>query len=386
MRAAADQVEHRHIPAGDSARLFESISDGLAICRHGVVIWATARADALLATGEPLVGSAIEDRLVDVGHGTPGGGRACEVECGIAGADDRRRVRVRVIASSELEPGSAFYVLTECSHEDRLHAELLRTGRLLHDANRERVVLREQLEEAASDRAELFNVVSHELRTPLTVISGYNKLLLGEEAGALNAAQSEFLTESDKSCRRLEAFLKNLLEASHEASVANGLDAKPNDIHATITAVAGFLRPILDERGIMVERGFDDTPCWARFDPSRVEQVLTNLLSNASRYSKPGGSVRIKTGRIVAAGHAHVEVSVIDRGPGVAPVDRERIFDPYVRASSEGRAGGLGLGLAICKRIIDAHGGSILVCDEPGGGSRFSFTLPTAAGPESEAS
>ena len=80
-----------------------------------------------------------------------------------------------------------------------------------------------------------------------------------------------------------------------------------------------------------------------------------------------------------AAGRHFVEVVVSDDGPGIAAQDRERIFEPYVRAGDGSRAGGLGLGLAICKRIVEAHGGTILLTDAPGGGSRFSFTLPAAA-------
>ncbi len=249
----------------------------------------------------------------------------------------------------------------------------------------ERRALREQLDAAARDRSELFNVVSHELRTPLTVIAGYNRLLLGGDAGQLTEQQREFIIEADKSCRRLEAFLKNLLEASHEASVANGLDAKPNDLHATINSVGRFLRPVLDERDVHIQPDLCETARWARFDPSRIEQVLTNLISNASRYSKPGSPIRISTQRIAAAGHEHVEVRVVDRGAGIAKADLGRIFEPYVRGTGERGTSGLGLGLAICKRIIDAHGGSIVALAEPAGGTCLAFTLVAAEVPQREA-
>jgi two-component system sensor kinase ParS len=83
-----------------------------------------------------------------------------------------------------------------------------------------------------------------------------------------------------------------------------------------------------------------------------------------------------------AAGGGFVEVAVSDDGPGIAAEDRERIFEPYVRGGGGSRAGGLGLGLAICKRIVEAHGGAILVTDAPGGGSRFCFTVRAASGGE----
>jgi signal transduction histidine kinase len=130
-----------------------------------------------------------------------------------------------------------------------------------------------------------------------------------------------------------------------------------------------------------VELRVDPDATWAHFDPARIEQVVTNLLSNAIRYSKPGTSVSVTTRSIAAANHRFVELAVVDTGPGVATEDQTRIFEPYVRAADDHASGGLGLGLAICKRIVDAHGGTIAVCDEPGWGSRFSFTLP-AADPE----
>jgi signal transduction histidine kinase len=100
-----------------------------------------------------------------------------------------------------------------------------------------------------------------------------------------------------------------------------------------------------------------------------------NLLANAIKYARRGGRVRVAS---CSADGARVEVRVEDDGPGVAPEDRERIFEPYVRAGEGRRAGGLGLGLAICKRIVEAHGGTIGVSDRPGGGSVFAFSLPTA--------
>ncbi len=111
--------------------------------------------------------------------------------------------------------------------------------------------------------------------------------------------------------------------------------------------------------------------------------MLTNLIGNAIKYAQPGGSIEISTRPVTydAGGGERpgVEVAVADDGPGVLLSDRERIFEAYVRAGEGSRAGGLGLGLAICKRIVDAHGGRIRVTDrENAPGARFSFTLPAA--------
>ena len=110
--------------------------------------------------------------------------------------------------------------------------------------------------------------------------------------------------------------------------------------------------------------------------------MLTNLVGNALRYAGTGGTIEISTRPGADPGspgvRRSIEVVVSDDGPGVDFEDRERIFRPYVQAGEESRAGGLGLGLAICKRLVEAHGGAITLGDRPGGGARFAFTLPVA--------
>jgi two-component system sensor histidine kinase KdpD len=112
----------------------------------------------------------------------------------------------------------------------------------------------------------------------------------------------------------------------------------------------------------------------------RIEQVLTNLLGNAVRYAKRQGTLELSTRALPAdaEGRRLIEVCVADDGPGVAPGDRARIFEPYVQADADGRSGGLGLGLAICRRLVEAHGGTIGVRERQGGGASFHFTLPVA--------
>jgi signal transduction histidine kinase len=115
----------------------------------------------------------------------------------------------------------------------------------------------------------------------------------------------------------------------------------------------------------------------ARFDPPRIEQVLTNLIGNALRYAPRDSTIEIASCRATEAGRDFVEISITDAGPGVPERERRRIFEPYVQIEAQ-RAGGLGLGLAICKRIIEAHGGVIHVEARAEGGSRFVFRLPAA--------
>lgn len=259
----------------------------------------------------------------------------------------------------------------------------LRVGDL-REAQREIDRLREQIHHETTQREQLLAVVSHELRTPLTVIRGYNNLLLKPEVGELSERQRDFLEQSNRSCERLDRFIADLLDAFGEAGGYERPDLQYASVKRLLIEVVDFLRPLLDERDIVVELSIGDEAGMADFDPSRIEQVLVNLLSNAIRYSKPGSSIRVGARRLRREGQSLIELSVLDSGPGIAPEDRERIFQPYVRATSESSSGGLGLGLAICRGIVSAHGGSISVEDECGWGSRFAFTLPVLEGRQIE--
>jgi signal transduction histidine kinase len=263
--------------------------------------------------------------------------------------------------------------------ERRLKDELARVERELEAANRELERLRGRIAAEIAEREALVALVSHELRTPLTVVSGFNKLLLSERVGKLNAEQRRFLLESERSCGRLDAFIGNLIEAARQAAREGPLDLCDASLEAAVRGVVETLRPLAEERGQRVDVRLAPEAARARFHPLRIEQVLTNLLSNAIRFAPKGGRIEIATRRLSQDGAEHVEVAVADDGPGVPAADRERIFLPWVRGGAPGD-GGLGLGLAICKHLVEAHGGTLGVGESAEGGARFAFTLPAAAG------
>jgi len=375
-------------PARWTRRMAEAVSLGLLQGRCGRISWANAKLAELVGerASSDLEGRALDTLVMDAGGGVPdwisGIAAGSVVECWLLRRErDPLTVSVRCLGGGEV-PGEGWWEIQDLTQLRAVEAEVHRLSRHLLRANRELEEVHARIERNAGEREELLTVVSHELRTPITVIAGFNKLLLSEKVGSLTKEQEHFLSESAKSCRRLSAFVGNLIEAAREVAGERPLELVETSLSATIEGVVGFLKPLLGERRQTLELDLDPAAARARFDPMRVEQVLTNLVGNALKHGRAGGLIRVSSRAIeavAAADRRFVEVVVSDDGPGIAAQDRERIFEPYVRAGDGSRAGGLGLGLAICKRIVEAHGGTILLTDAPGGGSRFSFTLPAAA-------
>jgi signal transduction histidine kinase len=357
----------------------EAIPDGFVLVRDDRIVWANARFVEMCGRGSlpRLLGTPRLDLFEDTGHGLPSDHARRALECALQRPDGEGRTVVcrPVWPESAEDPGA--WVIEDMTHVRVLETELLRATQELQAALRELESGRERLRAERSEREELLSVVSHELRTPVTVIRGYNRLLLSGEVGDLNPEQERFLEESSKSCQRLDNFIGNLLEASRESKGDEVLEIGVGALGPLIDGVIGSLAPLLEENRITARVSVSPEAERARFDPMRLEQILTNLVGNAIRHGGPGGQIEIVTRKLppVAGDPPRVEICVSDEGPGIASEDRERIFRPYVQAGSMGRAGGLGLGLAICRRLVDAHGGSIDVVDRPGPGSCFRFTL-----------
>lgn len=260
----------------------------------------------------------------------------------------------------------------------------------LEDALARVAELEAELAQQACQRSELIHLVSHELRTPITIISGFNRLVRSEAETPLSDQQDRFIDESLKACRRLDRFVDDLLAARsggaapmavRQARVSTG------DLEALIHAQLESMAPLLADRRLQLEKIFDAPTRVLSVDLGRIEQVITNLLSNAIRYGRPGGAVRISVRATEDEGTVQerfpIQVAVEDDGPGIPAADRERLFEPYVRGrakqdGSQLNGEGLGIGLAICRRIIKAHGGSISVGASALGGARFVFGLPSA--------
>jgi signal transduction histidine kinase len=363
-------------------RLAQGLPLGVALVSEGHVRWANPALAELAGRTltDELTGIPFADLVADAGQVLIDCARTRPVECALrrpTGAD--RRV-ICQLAWRDLAPGSDVWSFEDVTQLRAVELELLRTSQDLHRANREAASLREELRAEREGREELLAVVSHELRTPVTVIGGYSRLLLAGEAGPVTDEQRRFLIESAKSCQRLNEFIGKLIEASREKKGGEVLELGSHALQPVVETVRELLLPLAAERDSRILVRIDSAAAFARFDPLRVQQILTNLIGNAIQHAGAKAIIEISTRALPTpmGGRRFVEVCVEDDGPGVAAEHRERIFQPWVQLTGGGRAGGLGLGLSICRRLVEAHGGEISLAERPGGGCRFNFTLPAA--------
>lgn len=361
-------------------RIAWAVSDGVVVVRDGRVCWANEAMARIAgrAAPEDLEGAAVAELFQDTGQGVPAARRGAALSCAVARPNGALRTVLWRPVELGLGDGAEAWVVEDQTRVRDLERELLAVGQALHAATREGETLRERLRSEREDREEMLTVVSHELRTPVTVIGGYQRIILREDVGPLTSEQRRFLEEGSKACQRLDAFIGKLMEASRSPRGAEVLEVRGAPIAAVIEDVAKRMEPLFAGRDSRLEIHVDPQGCRARFDPTRIEQVLTNLLENALKYAAPDARVSIDARELTVDGRPMVEVAVCDDGPGVPAEHRERIFDPYVQLGAGGAARGLGLGLAICRRLVEAHGGRIELGESDRGGARFAFTLPAA--------
>jgi len=211
--------------------------------------------------------------------------------------------------------------------------------------------------------------VSHELRTPLTIIQGNLEAILDGVYPADEAKLRSILEET----QILSRLIEDLRTLSLAESGSLQLKREPTDITALIRETVSAFQSQADESNVSMELMLGNKSIPLEIDPERIRQVLTNLISNALRYTPPGSSIKINLIESGANPQRRVTVSVEDSGPGIASADLPHVFDRFYK-SSDSR--GMGLGLSIAKYIVEAHGGEINAESEPGRGTRISFSIP----------
>ena len=320
---------------------------------------------------------------------------AGENEIELEGRTSLKAYRVRVIwipesdwlavqFSNDGEPSSAQSEATQITVQELLqereitYRNLLAAYLKLQEVNRQKTVF---LASAA-----------HELKTPLAVIKGYYDLLLTSSLGRLTEKQRDILEESKESCERLVRLVSMFLNYSALESGKLVLQMRENDLRDCLEEMATRWSEAFQRKGVKMEKHLDPSIPTFKFDYQKVQQAAANLLDNALKHTLKGGTVTLRARphfweRRVAEVKPNeerrrfrlprpnsVEVSVSDSGPGIAPEHHQEIFEDFVRVDRN--TSGMGLGLAIAKRLIQAHRGKIWVESEAQKGSTFAFLLP----------
>ncbi len=244
---------------------------------------------------------------------------------------------------------------------------------ILHDLTREK-----ETEQVKND---FLSIVTHELKTPLTGIEGYTRLLMLGRAGPLTDQQKEFLQIIHRQSQTLRDMIQELLDISRISAGRMQYTFAPTDAALCCEKVVESHRATAQERGLELryERSGEPQPAVVSADAQRLEQVVGNLLGNACKFTPTGGRITVRC--ILRS--QEVEIAVEDNGRGIPERDLERVFEKFhqVDHSDTRKAGGVGLGLYICKEIVTAHSGSIQVDSEVGRGSTFVVRLARSAVP-----
>jgi signal transduction histidine kinase/ActR/RegA family two-component response regulator len=227
-------------------------------------------------------------------------------------------------------------------------------------------------------KSEFLAMVSHELRTPLTAIVGYSRLLMRQVHGPLTPKQVEHHEAIFRGAQRLTNLINDLLDVSRLEAGRIELQPRPTDVKHVVDQVIGVVSVAARGKQLTVTNAIPPELPLAHVDPSRLQQILANLLGNAVKFTPAGGSVRVQGGRQ----KDQVWLAVEDTGVGIASEELARVWDPFYQVESpmRRRHGGSGLGLALVRRLVELHGG-LVHAESPGEnrGSRFSFTLPITA-------
>ena len=234
-----------------------------------------------------------------------------------------------------------------------------------------------QLEIASRHKSEFLSNMSHELRTPLNAIIGFAEVLTEHMFGELNAKQEEYLRDITESGRHLLSLINDILDLAKVEAGRMELEPSDVDVPRLIDNALILVRERAAGRGITVAHTVDARIVTVRGDERKLKQILLNLLSNAIKFTPAGGRIDVTA----TLGDGAVAVAVRDTGVGITPEEHEAVFEEFRQVGSNtAKHEGTGLGLALCRKFVELHGGRIWVESKVGEGSAFTFTLPLPEG------
>jgi PAS domain S-box-containing protein len=231
----------------------------------------------------------------------------------------------------------------------------------------------EALKRMSEMKARFVSSATHELRTPLVSIKGYSDLIYSEKFGALVPKVKEMVGVVLSNTDRLSRLTEDLLDVQRIESGRLTLDVQPADMREIISRCIKEIKPIADKKKQALEVEMPEKPLKVKADPTRLSQVIINLLSNANKFTPEGGKIAV----MVRENVDHIETAVSDNGMGLKAEDMKKLFELFPDIKKPANIKGMGLGLSISKGIVEAHGGKIEAHSEgEGKGATFTFTLP----------
>jgi len=265
-------------------------------------------------------------------------------------------------------PGTdAMHLLETIANQTALALE---RALLARDAHRQRLAA-----EGEKLRNAILAAVSHDLRTPLAAIAGAASSLASSEGRLGEAARRELVLTIHEEAQRMSRLANNLLEMGRLQSRSVALRREWQPLEEVFGSALHQLESSMKDREVTI-RVAEDLPLVA-IDEVLIERVLVNLLENALRYTPPGTPIEL----VASTGRNGVTIEVLDRGPGLVPGEEGLVFDKFFRGEASRSRHGVGLGLAVARAIVEAHGGRIEAVSRDGGGAVFRFTLPTGGEP-----
>jgi signal transduction histidine kinase len=272
------------------------------------------------------------------------------------------------LPKSALSPASLRRSISNAVEKHKLRQSLEDHRRRLEQTNRDLLRRNQELQGFA-------HVLSHELKTPLTSIREFLAIILDGLAGDLTPDQRSYLTLASASCDHMVQCINDLLDLARLETGKLALDRAEVPIRRLLDRVIALLLPLAERKCVTLRWTVEPDALSALLDEGRMAQALTNLLANALKFTPPGGEVIL---RAADRDSESILLSVADSGPGIAPRDRDHIFDHLYQGdhADANAEPGIGLGLHICREIVKLHGGDIWVESPPGSGATFHLTIP----------
>ncbi|MCJ7500167.1 ATP-binding protein, partial [bacterium] len=287
------------------------------------------------------------------------------------GFSDDEIIMARIIAGAS----------TNALRNASLYLRINKKNEVLEKMNEELSIANQELENLSQAKSDFVSMVSHELRTPLTSIIGFSELLAEAHVGELTEEQEEYIRQILRKGKDLLALINDLLDTGRLESGKLALRYREVDLEDVILSVRSSTRHVTENLPTINTHIPVDLPAFEG-DTGKIAQVLTNLVTNALKFSPPGSPVDIITSMIHGRRDSDrgdlIQISVKDRGIGIPENERQRIFDQFtqVQQGNSRTFQGAGLGLFICRSFVELHGGKIWVDSTVGEGSTFHFSIP----------